>query len=1144
MSNPCFKRTLISSAVAMACYGGAANAACPGIVSGAEGVCNLPGGSSVTVTDTGSLDQLNVANPGAGNVDNAGTIGNNTGTTRAVDYAGDLDGSFSNSGNVQSGAAVGSTAVTAMYLGGNLNGSISNTGQITSTLDGGGTESTGWAFGLYIDGDISGGASLINEGQIEATAKNLTGWATTNAGIYVSGEMDGTLNNSGTIMGQATNAPGGTAYGIYIGGGVGATGTITNSGKINGLVDGTTSGGTVYGVYIENSLAGTLDNSGQIKAQYISPLDSSWGGGYAYGVAVDEDLSGTLNNSGTIEGVGTGQTWGTGFGVAIQGNLSGTLENTGTIAARINNDANPSSGASAYAYGIYIGADLSGNLLNSGSVTAEATTRDSGDSSAYAYGVYVNGYLDGTLNNTGDIIATADAQGATTDWASAYALGLYVDDGINGTLDNSGTIKATATARVNNSTDDGAYAEVYGVYVDDDDLTGTFTNSGLIEASGSVSGKAFDDENYGTAYGIYLHGIDGGSLLNSGTVRSSMVASGSHLSSATTGFDLGAVVYGIYVDGSLGSSLINSGAVEAYGSAIFDADTAAADWAGASVMAIDVNGDLNGILTNSGSVSATAVAGDPANGASSLDAFAYGIYIDGNVNAVLTNSGSIEVSASVSGGSAAASRSVYAYGLYIDGDVNATINNSGTISALGSGATTNTVFAVFVRGDSSGGVFTNSGTIIGDVQLNGGILNLNGGSIDGAITSVNALDVNVGGEHKSSEIDIAGANVDDFAIVNGGNWILDAPIQDVTTFTVNGTGRLTFAKSAVGLAEDITGTGTVAVNTAVDATLTGNYTQGAGGTFEVQTSSPDKIGRLNVTGTADLSASNQVHVDVLGLLEVDAPIDDILTAATLTAGPLTTSDNSLFYTLTASVDGNTIDLSVDRDLLIIDAVEQADLPYARGIANALDQLLTNGGTGQGIDGIMVALGNLPGAEEVAEAVAQMVPVGAGEATSVAQNAANQFSNVVGNRITGQRGLSAGDGGMYEEGHMWVKPFGGFAEQDRRSGVPGYDSNTVGIGFGGDVTNGRLLLGAGFAWSDTEVDSNTISRNELDVESYQLVFYGNYDLDETSFVEGYAMVGWNENDSLRDINFGTFSATAKGDFDSIFTPCLHGCRPRL
>ena len=276
------------------------------------------------------------------------------------------------------------------------------------------------------------------------------------------------------------------------------------------------------------------------------------------------------------------------------------------------------------------------------------------------------------------------------------------------------------------------------------------------------------------------------------------------------------------------------------------------------------------------------------------------------------------------------------------------------------------------------------------------------------------------------------------------------------------------------------------------------------------------------------------------MLAVGDEFNDILTAGTLTTGgALNTTDDSLFYDFTAVKDGNTIDITTERGLLVADAVADANLPYAEGVAVALDELLSAGGAGGGIDPVLLALGNLGSADEVAQAVAQLVPALAGQGAQQSQQVANMFSNVVGNRISGQRGLSAGDE-MYQEGHLWIKPFGGYAEGNLRSGVPGFDVDTFGIAIGGDIQhNDKLLLGAGFAWSDSEIDGKTINTNELDVESYQLVLYGNYDINATDFVESYAIVGFNDNESRRDIAFGGLTSTARADYDSIFARIYAG-----
>ena len=73
---------------------------------------------------------------------------------------------------------------------------------------------------------------------------------------------------------------------------------------------------------------------------------------------------------------------------------------------------------------------------------------------------------------------------------------------------------------------------------------------------------------------------------------------------------------------------------------------------------------------------------------------------------------------------------------------------------------------------------------------------------------------------------------------------------------------------------------------------------------------------------------------------------------------------------------------------------------------------------------------------------------------------------------------------------------------------------------------RLMVGVGLAWSDTEIEGKTLNRNDLDVEGYQLVVYGNYALNATDFVEGCALVGRNDNETRRDITIGALNSVAR------------------
>ncbi len=1001
MASPHFKRTVLSSAITLACSGGSAWAACPGTVSGTQGPCTFSGVNSLTVTGTGKI--------------NAMDAGQTSATATAVFISSELTGTLDNSGSISARARAFDAPLTTSW---------------SSDFEG-----AAQARAISIDGNLAN--TLSNSGVISAKGTGEKANASATA-IRINGDIQGALSNTGTIKGTVSGS---------------GLATVISSSWATGIGD-----LNAYGLYSSGGLDSTLTNTGTIAAEATGDGNNL----EAYGLYIDGDVDGTITNTGTISGRSTVN------GVTTTGT---TWSGSGTFTV-----------GSATAGGATIGGDLNGTLTNTGTISGEVIARNGAEADS-VYGLKIQGYLYGDIDNRGTISARAEA---LRNWGgSAYAV--VIEDSVYGSLDNAGIISAAV--------DGGTGGSAYGIYIGGYIYAGgSLDNSGKITASVDASGTS------ATAMGVYLdYGIEG-ELRNSGMISANADVAGTYIPTSTWSSGVSAEAYGIYT------------------------------------------GDVStGVLHNSGTVSATA----RVDGNADLDysrAYAYGVFINDDFDGTLINTGVIEANAINSGAlgdAPSADNALHAYGIYIDSDLNGTINNSGTISAVNSGLarpTSSIAFAIFVDGDSSNGTLTNSGTIIGAVQLNGGTLNLNGGSIDGPITSGNALDVNVGGVVKSSGHDLSGANVDAFTIRNKGDWRLDRNMVDVATFSVLSGGRLTFARDGVNLVEDVPNAGTVAVAAGVNGNLTGNLTQATGATFEVASSNPTNFGTLNVTGTADLTASGKVFVTTSGIL-ANGQVDDVMVAGTLLAGTLTTTDDILFYDVTAIKDGNTIDLNVERGVFISDII--GDVPYAGGVAGVLDELLDVGGSGGDMDTVLIALSRLGNAEEVAQAVAQFTPALAGGSTEAVNQALDAISTVVGNRIGAGRGLAAGDS-MYEQGHLWVKPFGAYADHDTRQGRPGFDADTIGISFGGDVQlNSRARLGAAFAWSDTEIEGKTIATNEVNAETYQLVFYGDYDLNASDFVEGYALVGWNDNDHQRNIVFGPINRTAKADYDSIFTRIYTG-----
>lgn len=529
-----------------------------------------------------------------GTLTNAGNITvdvhgvNTTASAVGIYVNGNMAGTLNNSGHITVNA-YGQTSAFAygILVDGTLSGTINNSGTISATAQA--DTSYAYAYGIYINNDLAAGGKLINSGTISATSKVYSDSTGAAFGVYIGGDLAGSLTNSGTIGATAINTHSYTAYayGVYVDGSL--SGTLTNSGTISATATANTSHAYAYGVYVGSDLSGSLINSGSISATANVYSDSN---GYAYGVYVGGTLSGSLNNSGTISATANNSHSNDpyAFGVYLNNGIAtnGTLTNSGTIRATAN--ANSSS---AYAYGVYVGGTLAGSLTNTSTGTISAAANGTQTANhAYAYGVYVNN-LTGTLNNAGTITAVAN-----NNYSSAYAYGVYVDNSMTGTITNSGTISANAIA----TNPSNVYA--YGVYMNGGIASGgTLTNT----STGTISAVASGDG--GSAYGVYVNNTMAGTITNNGTI--SAVYNG--LSDNANGS-----ASGVYIN-TLTGSLTNTGTISAINHA-----------AGGSAYGVQIN-TLTGSLTNSGTISGLADGGEGQ----------FSVYVNAGTGTINNNAGGL-----------------------------------------------------------------------------------------------------------------------------------------------------------------------------------------------------------------------------------------------------------------------------------------------------------------------------------------------------------------------------------------------------------------------------------------------------------------------------------------------------------------------
>jgi len=187
----------------------------------------------------------------------------------------------------------------------------------------------------------------------------------------------------------------------------------------------------------------------------------------------------------------------------------------------------------------------------------------------------------------------------------------------------------------------------------------------------------------------------------------------------------------------------------------------------------------------------------------------------------------------------------------------------------------------------------------------------------------------------------------------------------------------------------------------------------------------------------------------------------------------------------------------------------------------LSQILTNINTGTAQQVNDTLDGTLP-------------PVNGGEFGASMNMAEGNFT-LAGDRLAGQRngGTGAASGGVPEGVRFWGQAFGQTADQSTRGGVAGYDSRTLGMAFGADTDNmyDDAVVGLSFSYANSDVDSDNATTTETEVDSYQLTLYGDYDLDDRTYVG--AMLGYvfSQNDGTRHNVGGVPGLTARADYDS-------------
>jgi hypothetical protein len=710
-------------------------------------------------------------------------------------------------------------------------------------------------------GTANPGLQVLSEStlQIQGGTVNLGTSTVDNFGlINIGTDGDGGTLTAGRVNNEETGTiEGGLTFGAATGG------TVVNAGKISGLVfSGVTTGS---GIVVFNG-PGTITNSGTISG--FDGIDLENGGSVANtgvisasnGAGIEFFDGGTVTNgtggkiTGTTDGIlsplpFSGPTEGPGI-VLPAADSTITIVNSGSISGAAGVEADAGGTVTNNAGGVIQGTDGAGvtaALPDSGVVAPDPlNVVNSGTISGTTSGIDLEG--GGSItNNAGGVIASQPGKPAVISGGGRLAFSnagqvngsvILANFANQATLVTGGTIAGALNLGTNPGTTltlDGRGTESLSQGV-----TGPITNSGSVIKQGS--GAWVIDKSLGN--------YAGGTTINAGTLSDALTnALGTGGVAVTGNTSLLRVNQGVTITNPIlltqGGSVDNAGSV---------ANPLAGLQAGAG--GGNVINEGTGVITNTTGDAVLFNAGGTVMNQSG------GLIQSQEGSGVNTLAGSTTVvnSGTISG----------ATGLKILGGGSVTNNFGGVITGTGglailsSGGSTKISNAGTINGDVTLGNFANTAQLFSGGRINGN-LNLGTSAASNLILDGSAEQL------FSQAVTGTTTNAGSLTKQGTGNWVVDvamnAPVSTnilsgaltvnssltSSLVTVQAGGLLKGSGVVIG---NVVNVGTISPgNSPGTLTINGNFTQGPGGTYNVQIFSPQNYSRLVVSGHANLDGT-------------------------------------------------------------------------------------------------------------------------------------------------------------------------------------------------------------------------------------------------------------------------------------------------
>ena len=676
-------------------------------------------------------------------------------------------------------------------------------------------------------------------------------------------------------------------------------------------------------------------------------------------------------------------------------------------------------------------------------------------------------------------------------------IGITSNSVINGGISNSGLISSAIGAGISVSTNStisngisntGTISSTSSVGIS---ISNTSTISEGIFNSGVIS-------THSTGINIRGNSIVNGGIFNSGTINSNNVGTGIRITTSST------VSGGIFNSGTISGGGFDSGISIITNSTISGNITNQGLISANSGNAIDLYlSEINGGISNSGRIESTSVDGIHVSNVSTIQGNITnsGILSGGrNGISILSSStvGGIVNSGMISGGTTGS-------GLNISlSTINGSITNTGTIS----GTT-----GINISSSAINGSISNSGTIQGDTVA----IKISGGT-------VNNIDILGKTARIIGEVNAADTNVN---ITNGAIFTSEGTYT-VNTFNIAENAVFNMANS-IFVTSGFNNSGTLAVNNSLQ-TITGDYTQNTGGIFQTGVTNASHYGQLFVTGTADLSQSGDIYVQIEqnSSLHAGDVLFNVISANTLITptSEFNVSDNSFIWKFTAALNNANDGVNLTAAINPM-AYKVCHGAYCQGALKTIIKQVAAGNSR------FSPYATLPTARALQTAASKATPELTNENIQMIQLITRAVVDVV-PMWSSLHGKSAGDAMLYQPGKIWIKPYGASMTQNEHNTVNGFDATAYGAMIGKDFELGNdwLVGGALAAGGDNMHGKSVLSGQSINSNAYQGILYGAKKLPNQLYFAGQGLVGYENNNTKRSIPL--YASTAKGSYNSWFT----------